>query len=168
MEFATTIAGAKAALDLLSGAIRARDDARIQAATLELRERLFAMSDIAMAYIEKNASLVSANAALQLAHAELGRVHAELVDRMRERERYVLHDVATGSFVYASQPPVQGEQTPAHYLCQPCYDQGTKAVLRFARASVGVYARLVCPVGNGHTIALPEGRPRPLAGVATG
>lgn len=159
MELATAIASAKATLELVLLAAKARDAAKLEAATLELRSQLFAMSDIAMAYIEKNVALVTSNAALQEANAEHVRAIAELEQKLVERERYALHELRPGAFVYspkASQAAPDQSAMAAHYLCQPCYDKGLKAVLRFHPARTGTDAHYTCPEGGmAHTIALP-------------
>jgi hypothetical protein len=156
MEFVLTaaIATTKAAFDALSLAIKVRDEAKISAATHEMQERLRAMSDIAMSYVEKNAALVSKNATLELASAENARAHADLVERLRERERYALHEVRPGAFVYTYKPGVDGEQKPAHYLCQNCYDKGIKSVLRHQPAKRSIDARLDCSENPKHAIGM--------------
>ena len=54
----------------------------------------------------------------------------DLKERMAERARYALHDIANGVFVYRSNGfTADGDREPVHYLCQPCFDKGTKAVL---------------------------------------
>jgi len=156
MELSTALTGAKGAFDLLQGAIRARDDAKIQAATLELREKLFAMSDIAMAYVERNAALVSRNAQLELTSAEQARAIAKLEDKAAERARYALHEIRPGAFVYAFVPTAGADARPAHYLCQPCYDRGIRAVLRHVAPGKGYSERWVCSEGGGpHIVTLP-------------
>lgn len=162
--FGPAFTSAKATFDLLKLAVDARDHAKAQAATLELREKLFAMSDIAMAYVEKNAALVARNAALELANAEHVRAKAELEEKIRERERYPLHELESGSFAYAYQPPGEGPHEPPHYLCQPCYGQGRKTVLRHTQ---GLYGWVwYCAADNRHEIAAgPQSAPPPLRSV---
>jgi hypothetical protein len=152
MELGPAIASARAAMELLSIAVKARDDSKVQAATLDLREKLFAMSDIAMGFIEKNAALVTENAALKLANAQHLQAKAEVEDRLRERENYVPHEIRPGALVYAYQPRMQGNAAPAHYLCQACYDKGTKSVLQFSPARPSQDARWLCPEQTSHHI----------------
>lgn len=114
MEPVSTISAAltsaKAAWEILSAAVNARDEARIQSATLELRERLFAMSDIAMSFIEKNAALVQENSALKLAHTALENEHAKLKDEVSDSQNYALKELETGALVLAYQPAMEGGQ----------------------------------------------------------
>jgi hypothetical protein len=148
MEFAAALTSAKAAFDGLKLAIDARDDAKVKALTLELRERLFAMSDIAMAYIEKNAALTEELATLKLANAANLQADAEIENKRRERESYVLHQVAPGAFVYQYKPAVGAPQGPSHYVCQPCFDAGQKSVLQTKGTSTWLY----CPTNSSHNI----------------
>ena len=148
MELGTAIASARATFELLRLAVLARDDAKLQAATYEMNEKLRAMSETAMAYVEKNAALVSENAELKLSNAVNLQAKADIERRLRDRENYVLHEIRTGAFVYAPKPGVQGHETPAHYLCQNCYDKGVKSVLRLSDGSI----RWVCAEVFAHAI----------------
>lgn len=67
-----------------------------------------------------------------------------LEKKAAERERYVLHEIRAGAFVYKLARGVSVSR-PAHYLCQPCYDKGIKAVLeRMDLHLIGPVQ--VCPV----------------------
>jgi hypothetical protein len=147
-DLTTALAGAKATFELLAGAIRARDSMKIDDATLQLRRQLFEMSDIAMSYIEKNAALASANAQLVTANAEQAKAHAKLEAQLLENQNYSLQPMGDGAFVYKYEPPVEGPQAVAHYLCQPCKDKGMKSVLRHEPS------RLVCVEVKEHAIWL--------------
>src|SRR2546423_136815 len=65
--------------------------------------------------------------------------HLETIDALKEeiaklkkvaaeREDYALHAIRPGAFVYRYKGVVD-ESHPEHYLCQPCYDKGSKGVL---------------------------------------
>jgi hypothetical protein len=76
-------------------------------------------------------------------------------DALAERGKYQLHELSPGVLVYRC---VEGEQ-PAHHLCQPCFDKGTKAVLqRHVRWSA---VSLDCPICDkqfhtGEHVATPD------------
>lgn len=153
MEFATGISAAKAALEALQLAQKARDQAKIDAATLDLKERLMAMSDLALDFMERGNALVTENARLVMANAELLQAKTQLEERIRERQSYVLHQARPGAFVYANQPGVHGDHSPAHYLCQPCYDHGTKSVLRYTGPDEWTHGKWTCPADPRHSFS---------------
>lgn len=125
------------ALDLLRGGLRARDDAKINAATADIAQRLLDIQQVALQAQERVATLM-------LSEGELRRRLAELEQRQRERDDYALHEIRPGAFAYALQQAVAGVNTPQHYLCQPCFDDGLKRVLRFERAGDYFPAKWTC------------------------
>ncbi len=59
---------------------------------------------------------------------------------LEERDRYVLFEVGREQFVYRFKVEQEvaagpGISQPAHYICQPCFDNGRKVVLRFFDSS---------------------------------
>ncbi len=84
----------------------------------------------------------------------------DLRERLTDRARYALHDIANGVFVYRSNGlTAEGDREPVHYLCQPCFDKGTKAVL-IGGISVNRVENHVCPVCK--TIYYKRGIGRPM------
>lgn len=153
MELGTMISGALATLDLVKVAAKARDEARVEAATQEIRERLVNISALALTLVEKNASLIATNAELKAANAEHKRLHLELEDTLRQRAQYELCEIQPGTFAYRSKPVKEGEPAiPPHYLCQPCYDKGTKVVLQLA-PNRGFW---MCPDSKDHMLRTGE------------
>jgi hypothetical protein len=142
MELQTAIAAAGAALQVIKGAIAARDDAKAQAALFEVQDRLLAISTTSL-------DLSDRNAALQALLHEAEREKRELKGRLEERGSYVLHEIRPGAFCYASKPAHEGLE-PAHYLCQLCYDKGIKSVLRFTLKK----SHLDCVETSSHSILL--------------
>jgi hypothetical protein len=56
-----------------------------------------------------------------------------LRERLIDRARYALHELSQGVFVYRSNgATATGDSEPVHYLCQPCFDKGAKAVLVYS------------------------------------
>lgn len=144
--FTTAWASLKAAADVLKIAVEARDDAKIKSATLDLREQLFDMSSVAMDYVSKNADLTLQVAELKLAKAQELQAKAGVEDWSRERERYVLHRLPTGTLVYQVDPAVKGPNEPVHYACQSCMDSRVKSILQPS----GTFLR--CPANTDHNI----------------
>ncbi|MCE4302365.1 hypothetical protein [Xanthomonas hortorum] len=61
---------------------------------------------------------------------------SKLQGALEERGRYSLFELSTGVFVYRFNDAPAGSDgnpttpQPVHYLCQPCFDKGTKSVLQ--------------------------------------
>jgi len=146
MEIVTAMSALGSALGFAKSALEARDEAKINAALADINQKHLDLSMAALQLAEKLGSLQSTN-------AELQREIAELRSAKSERERYVLHEVTAGAFCYRANPGKSGTE-PEHYLCQPCYDQGIKSVMRFYETSGMGISELICPSGNGfHNIA---------------
>ena len=87
-------------------------------------------------------------------------LEAELMKRedwAAEQERYTLHAVDSGAFVYALQPGVETAEPP-HWLCPQCFQQQRKSILQFhsqppepGSSQLGRYRRWVCSV-CGHAL----------------
>lgn len=117
-----------------------------------IAEKLSALND---QLLKAQDALLAHNAAmfqLQNEHFQAREDLRKLQEAAAERGRYSLVEIAPGNFAYrAYVAPTQG--TPgqpvapesAHYLCQPCYDNGVKAVLGLEG---GGYAPFVqrCPI----------------------
>jgi hypothetical protein len=85
----------------------------------------------------------------------------KLKEAAHERGRYSLVELAPGYFAYRvnlipqeSGSVEPGSAEPLHYLCQPCYDKGIKAVLNTAVEKVNrnYTQALVCPLCK-HAVA---------------
>lgn len=148
MDFASIIAGITSAFDLLRGGLRARDDAKVSAATIEISQRLLELGQLTSTAQQEVATLRSSE-------GELHRRIAELEKRQTERDKYSLHEIRPGAFAYASQQPEAGMDTPQHYLCQPCFDDGLKRVLRFEKAGDYYDARWHCMQDAAHSFDDP-------------
>lgn len=145
VEITAALTGARAAFELIKAAVAARDDAKLQAALADMGARLTDAILSALASAEKAAAL---QAALSAAEREKAEAHAKLLDRAQ----YTLHEIRPGAFVYRSQPVDGGSHPPQHYLCQPCYDGGVKAVLRHVDGGDGFAHKLECPHSASHTV----------------
>jgi len=150
IEITGALTAARALAELAKVAIDARDDAKAKGAIADLQSKLFDATSAALAMAEKASALQTA---LSEAQREKGEIEAKLSDRAS----YALHEIRPGAFVYAAKAGGDGAaDRPAHYLCQPCYDKGIKAILRFAPARPGANALYLCPEGgNPHALAVP-------------
>lgn len=54
-----------------------------------------------------------------------------LEEWQQEKDRYALHELAPGTFVYRVKPAMQGTE-PVHDLCPACYQKGVKGILNNA------------------------------------
>lgn len=145
MELATALSSARAALDLLQLGLNARDDAKVKAATADLNARISDITERAIGFQERNAALVEATS------VQARRI-AELEQAAMDRERYVLHELRPGAFAYTLRHVHQGPDHPAHHLCQPCYDKGVKAMLRYRNGPEWGNGTWLCPEQHGHAI----------------
>ena len=143
MTFASAIGSARAALDLIKLAVAARDDVKVQAALIDANTRLLELSMAALALSEKITALQSELAATQ-------RDKAQIEAKLNDRASYTLHEVRSGAFVYAPKDASSGEE-PMHYLCQHCYDNGVKSILR-SMDSPMLGRSLECAIDPRHSI----------------
>lgn len=119
---AQTASAFSALRTIASGLIELRDFNKLAAVQADMnRELLTAQNGL----FDLQAKLLALSDALNAEKA----AHAELKARASERERYALHEVEPGRFVYKRRADVEPTE-PAHYLCQPCFDKGVKAVLQ--------------------------------------
>jgi len=144
LEISSALAGARGLVDLASTALAARDHAKVQEALQGLNEKLLALTTVALANAEKAMTL-------QASLVEAQHINAELERQIADRERYRLQAITPGAFAYRSQPQAEGDD-PAHYLCQPCYDKGIKAVLREIADTEYRRGKWVCPESSSHAV----------------
>lgn len=139
MDISSALSSAKAAFDILSTSIAARDEAKIQAALTDLQRKHTELTASAMAHIEKAFNLQSD---LLKAKDEISKLKTEI----NQKESYDLFEVASGKFCCKSNK----EGSPLHYLCQPCWDRGIKSVLQLHSANQGWPPKMVCSTENKH------------------
>ncbi|MDI4633318.1 hypothetical protein J7U46_09690 [Pelomonas sp. V22] len=138
IEITAAISTFKAALGIAQVALAARDEAKVKEALQDMSERLFSLSQAALAMAEKNM-------ALQAALTEASANHAEVEAKLAERGSYELAEASSGVFAYKS----LDSSKALHYLCQPCYDNGIKSVLRKDAHHDGVVF-WTCPAEGRH------------------
>lgn len=143
-DIASAVASASALLTLAKGAIAARDDFKAQQAISDAQGKLLEITAAALSLSQTNIALTDEIRALKdAAH--------ELEVKARDRQGYTLAEVCPGHYAYKSQPSEEGADIPLHYLCQPCYDKGVKAVLRFHQQD-GWGKEWACPEESQHLI----------------
>ena len=118
-----------AARNIGSAALALRDFNQVAVAMSQINEQLLKAQDGLFAH---NAQLHS----LQQDNFSLTNRLREAEEKLAERSRYTLFEVASGTFVLRSNVPVDtGDQganglEPVHYICQPCMGKGIKSVLQ--------------------------------------
>ena len=150
MEWIAALQGARSASNLVQDLLKLRTGAEVQTKVVEL-----------------NGVLLNLQGELNTAQAEygalLGRVREleEQVEQFErweeEKQRYQLHEFATGAIAYVIKAEDQGDD-PTQYLCSTCYQRRVKSFLQpnFDRA----YARqLQC--NNCQAVIVSETWPRP-------
>lgn len=149
IEVSGAISGITAIVQTLKTAVQARDEAKIDAAMSDLKDRLF---DLQAANLQL----------LEQLHTSQTQVHTIVQERDQlkaqasERGKYVLDDVSKGrgtlyAYLYKGDDAVgNGAPLPLHYLCQPCFDSGRKSVLRIIYSGAGpIYQCTVCNTNTG-------------------
>lgn len=140
MDLPTIITSLATAHTLVGALLNERDSQKAAAIKIELTEKITAaqiqLSQVLAAIIEKDA----------LVH-RLTERNRELEAAQREKERYRLTRVGSlgEAFAYQLRPVAELRERndePSHFVCQPCFDAGKKAVLTMQ----GAYAR--CPLCN--------------------
>ena len=118
----------------------------IELSQADVREQLLALNEEILEMREMVLALKSEN--------------VDLKDRLlkadnfeREKERYQLHKLETGSLVYILREPFR-ESEPPHYLCATCFERGEKSYLQPAKQDfrVDTYTCQTC----GATVLVPN------------
>lgn len=121
----TALGAAKTALEVRDFIATGAEIAKVTQELLNLQQQFLAMNTSQFQLLQEKMTLVE-------------RVR-ELEKERANRESYSLVEVFPGSFVYrindrpeaaGSGEPVIAE--PSHFVCQPCFDKGHKAVLQRA------------------------------------
>lgn len=138
MDLSALIAGLSYAHTLAGALVNERDSQKAASIKIELTEKITAaqvqLSQVLAAVIEKDAAI-----------HRLTERNRDLEAAQREKERYRLARVGTigEAFAYQLRPAAELSERsdePTHFICQPCFDAGKKAVLNMQ----GAYA--TCPM----------------------
>lgn len=148
-EIASALTGATAALNLIKAGIKARDDARVQAALTDMADRLTAATMAALEMSQRMRALDAqiADLAAQLRDAE---------QRQAQRERYVLRQIRPGLFVRSAKASDDG-LTPAHDVCQACFGDSGKVISVLQASPNGSVLR--CFINAAHNLRIADDPP---------
>jgi len=156
IEISDAISTFSAIIELAKTAMSARDSAKVEEALFELKVKYLSAMEGSLQLQGQIAALQGDKAALQSkllvskqllldTQAELD----QLKDSLAEREHYALYEIEAGIFCYRYKTGADDEQTPEHYLCQPCWDSGKKSILRMFTDT-----RYICPEHDHHRLML--------------
>jgi capsule polysaccharide export protein KpsE/RkpR len=107
---------------LLSSLMTLRDGEMVRAQVYEINDQLMTLQS-------KMMEAQSTNHDQQSRIRELEGELAALKDRINDRERYQMHQFETGVFAQRLKPEYHGELVE-HFLCNTCFDSGSRAVLQ--------------------------------------
>jgi hypothetical protein len=150
-----------AAKELGKAALGVRDFNEVAPVIAQLNDQLLKAQD---ALFRHNAELLS----LQQEQFETAKKLREMEEALAQRGRYSLVELSNGVFVYrvnvapeagALDKPSGAE--PLHYVCQPCFDKGVKAVLIRRENDFTVFHN--CPECN--TNFVEQNKPREPMGL---
>ena len=120
VDIPIAIATFKTIIDIAQGMKDLRDSAAINAAVIELQNKILAAQGEQFALID------------QIRNLEQKVVTLEKWDT--EKQRYELKDIGQGCVAYGLKADVQSSE-PVHYLCANCYSDNKKRFLQFRRES---------------------------------
>ena len=148
MDIVPALTGMRLGIQLAVDALAARDHVKLQSAIGDLSQRL---ADANLGALDMSEHLRKIESELREALTKLGAAE----NRLAERDNYVLEEIRPGAFVYGN---VKDEQvgTPDHYVCQICFDRGTKSILQSDTDGTV----LQCRVDLNHSIVLTNNVPR--------
>lgn len=148
LEITAALGAVRTAVDIARMAVDARDDARAKQAIAEIQMKLLDVMSAALAVSEKAA-------ALQAALVESQDAHRQLKAAVAEKEACTLAEIRPGGYAYSSKLLQEGNYQHTPYFCQPCYDKGVKALLKFSPAREGADALWECPETKQHEVYQP-------------
>lgn len=130
---------------IAEGLVSVRDEAKLLQVRIDLLRALFDVS-------QQMHELQQEIAALAEREREAKDEARQLREAAMERDKYILHALGSGAFVYA-QKPRRGQDAKPPYWCQPCYDQGVKAVLRPYVHAEQNSVSWSCPMNDRHYLS---------------
>ncbi|MDR2333715.1 MAG: hypothetical protein LBE61_09545 [Burkholderiaceae bacterium] len=170
--FNAAVVSAKATLELLSIAIKARDQVKIEESISTLRQELLEALTIAYSNVQtaNTLELEAQKLRTQLLEAEL-KQH-ELEREIERRRAYKLAQPAKGAWAYVLENALAGAPDSTTYFCPACHAEKRDVPMQFRQAAPSIPNRLVCPLNKEHVISLGGALPaqtlqvRGLAGSA--
>lgn len=145
MDIVGAFTGLTAARDVLSSAIKARDEALIRSATDNLSQRVIDVTSICIQLQQDRSTAIDAERLLKDRVRELESEIAELRAQATDRARYELDEPYPGTFAYRLKTASDIEE-PVHHLCQGCMDnEAKKSILQIDPKN---YTVRLCPRCN--------------------
>ena len=120
----------RASAELTKLLLEVRDAEKVRTTVYELQS----------AILSAQTSAISANSAqteLTERVRDLEKQIVEFENWKTEAERYQLHEIRAGTFVYALKPGMENGEPP-HHLCSNCYQQRRKSILQGFRKVHGM------------------------------
>jgi hypothetical protein len=154
MNIPELLVAAKGAYDLVAVGIAARDDAKINEAMSELRQKLWDASAMGFSQMEKLHSLELEAQKLRMKLADAERGLEDLKRHMEDEAKYPLTEVRPGVWARVHVEDVEKPMERRPNFCPTCYGSGRKTPLQYREAAPSIPNRLVCPNDKGHTLNL--------------
>lgn len=136
----TSIAGSigalKSAIDILRSISDARDMTLVQSKVADLQREIIGAQLSALNAQAEQFELIQAN-------RELTEKIKALETWSKEKERYVLEELAPGAFAYSLRTDAIPKE-PLHQICAGCYNRGQKSILQHEMRTPGRSNVFVC------------------------
>jgi len=130
------------AVTLAKSFVGLRDEANRLAAVTELLGQLSDAHSKLLAINIARAESAAEHEAVLREKRDLEEKVRHLEAQKADFERYALHELSPGVFVYARSAGTEGAE-PVHYLCARCRSNGKKSILQ--RRNSGLKVNLACP-----------------------
>ena len=156
MAFLEALGAAKATYEIAAVAVKARDEIKLQSAMADLRERIWAMSDMGLTQMQALHRLELEAQELRVKLSKAQEEHALLEAKLKEEAQYQITEVCPGGWAYVlvsdMDKPVHGR---AHF-CPACYSQGKKVPMRHYQAQGQLTESWTCMTDGGHRLNKPD------------
>jgi len=144
------VTGLKTAADIAKGFLNLHTMAEVQGKVIDLQSAILTAQSSALAAQSDQFSMIQEIRDLK---EEIARIKAW----EETKQRYALHQVRPGIFVYALKDFSKGTEPP-HWICTKCYEDKRKAVLQKGGEIMIRTHKLVC-LACMSEIPMPNGMP---------
>ena len=162
-EIIGAISALKTTVDLMSMAVAARDNAKIQAAQMTLTEQTSRALDMAISQLQAKHAIELEAQKLRTELVEANARTQELERQLERRRMYTLAQPAPGKWAYTHLDTQPGPPETTAYFCAACYATQREVPLQFKKAGPGQDAYLSCSVEPKHSLNLGGATPEPPA-----
>lgn len=156
MAFLEALSAARSTFEIAAVAVKARDEIKLQSAMAELREKIWAMSDMGLTQVQALHRLELEAQELRVKLAKAQDEHAQLEAKLEEKDQYQITEVCPGGWAYAL---ISDMDKPMHgraYFCPACYSQGKKVPMRHYQAQGQLAESWTCMADNTHRLNKPD------------